>query len=322
MAPRPTPTQALRRHPVLAVAAVALTTAAAVGAATTLPVSHTAEARLAVASTSLSAQAVPGFALASQELAANYARYVNDAEAQRALETGIGADRGSVLEVTASPIPESSIVRIEVVAEQEAAAVEAAREVSESLVAQVSDATAGAESATSSLTAFTDISAQVAAAEQAAQTAQRIVDDLPDVADADEGSARRAAARQAAADAAAELAVLEVQQDALGERYRSLVVRDATTEAGLAVVQEAVAVGDDRTSTLQRAGLVGAALGLGLAVLATMASERRRARRRARRETVARTQVSEVDGPGADPAPPLPTRPLARTGTARDDHRA
>ena len=321
MAPRPTPTQALSRHPVLAVAAVALTAAAAVGAASALPVDHTAEARLVVAGTSLSAQAIPGFALASQELAANYARYVNDAEAQRALESGIGADAGSVREVTASPIPESSIVRIEVVAREEAAAVAAAREVSESLVAQVSTATAGVEAAASSLTAFTDVSSQVAAAEQAAQTAQRIVDGLPDVADADEGAPRRTAAREAAAVAAAQLAVLEVQQEAIGERYRSLVVRDATSEAGLEIVQPAVAVGDDRTSTLQRAGLVGAALGLGLAVLAAMAVERRRARRARRREALVRTEVSE-EVLDVDAVLPLVTRPLARTGAGRDGHRS
>ena len=63
------------------------------------PVDYTAEARLAVGGQTVAAQAVPGFALASQQLAADFARYVTPDQDQTVLSQGLGARTAQVVSV-------------------------------------------------------------------------------------------------------------------------------------------------------------------------------------------------------------------------------
>ncbi len=285
----------LRTHPVLTTASVLGTVALAVLVAWVQPVTHTAEARLAVAGGDLAAQAVPGYALASQELAANYARYVNNSDDQGSLEEEIGADAGSISSVTASPVPESNVVRIVVDAADPATATAAARRLAETLIARVAAASTEEEAATV-LEEFTAISTAVAEAEQDAARAQAEVGAAAAGAPGDVEALRAAAAR-----AAADLSVLRVQQEALGQRYRTLV--DTISSVDLTVVEPAEITGDDRAARAQRYALAGVLAGL----LAAYALAGRRRRRRA---------AAGFDALLAAPAPRDDPR-LAGVGPAR-----
>lgn len=267
----PSALTAIRRHVLLTLVIMVLCVGAAIGLAAVQQTSYTAEARLAVGDSSLSAQSVPGFALASQELAANYARYVNTATEQPGLDSDLGLAAGSVQKVSASPIPTSNVVRIEVTADSPKAAVAAASRVSDQLVQQVNDASDQDEATTQALSAYSDISNQVAAASQAADAAQTAVARVV----AGEATGDLAALRQTAAQAAAQLSILQVQQEALGERYRNLVSGSDQAGGQLSVIQPAELVADDNGTRLQQYGLAGFGGGLVIAFALTSALERR-----------------------------------------------
>lgn len=293
---------AVRRHLVPAVVVVVACTALSMAVAVTRQTTYSAEARLAVDGSNLSAQAVPGFALASQELAANYARYVNNAQAQSDLEDEIGAPEASVKGVAASPIPQSNVVRIEVSADDAEVAVQAAAEASDRLLEQVNESTVSEEAASEALAEFTSVSEQVAAAEQRAAAAQDVVDRAA----GQDGDLT--ALRDAAAASAAELAILEIQQQALGERYRALVAENNGTASRLSVVQSATLSGDDLLNRLQQFGLAGLVLGALLALAAAMLLDRRRG-----------SPTGATEGtPAASPGKSHPSGSVVRAGdTAR-----
>jgi hypothetical protein len=310
---KPTPLAALRRHVGLSILLVAVCVAAALAWVSTQPRSYTAEARLAVTGAGLSGETIGSFAVASQELAADYARYVNNAEEQSALEDKLGVDDGSVSEVAASPIPDSNVVRIEVRSKDERTAVAAARQVGDALIARVNDRTKIETEAAETLAQYTALSQQVADAQQAADATKLAVDQAigrvssgfprPD----DDVNALRTAASQAASN----LAILTVQQEALGQRYQDLTTQTGIT-ANLEVVHEATSKGDDLVVQMQRFGLAGLAAGALLALwLATSLEKRRR-----------RTLAAPARSSAPPTAPQEGGRPLAPTGVgARDDDR-
>jgi hypothetical protein len=270
---RVVPLIALRRHKKVSALVVAVATAGGLGLALAWPTNYTAETRLAVGGTNLAATAVPGFALAAQEMAANYARYVNNADEQPGLESALGVPDGTVQEVSASPIPASNVVRIEVVARDAGAATSAAAAVAESLIGQVNGSTDAEDEAAATLAEYTDISDQVSTAEQAADAAGKAVSQAAGQPGADLGSLR-----EAAAQAAAQLEILKIQQQALGQKYRAQVEATSERAADLALVQPAVSTGSNLLPNLERFGLAGAVMGAGLALALSMNLERRRAR--------------------------------------------
>jgi capsular polysaccharide biosynthesis protein len=262
----------LRRHRLATAVVVLLAVAAGIVAGLVRPAVYTAEARVAVAGNTLSAQAVPGFALASQELAADYARYVNDAQEQSDLASRLGVRADTVEEVSASPIPDSSVVRIEVTALDAGTATRAAATVADALLRQVNDSASATDEAAATLAQYTDMADQVAAAQQAADAAEAAAANPAAGADLQQ-------LRQAAAEAKSQLAILQVQQEALGQKYRSQVSSTTDEAAGLTLVQEAAVAGDDRLAHVQQFGLAGLVVGALLALLLARVLERRRSAR-------------------------------------------
>lgn len=302
-----TPLAAVRRHLLVSALLVLLLTGASVLWAVSQDRTYGAETRLAVAGKSLSAEAVAGFALASQELAANYSRYVNNAEEQSTLEADLGVPDGSVLDVTASPIPESNVLRIEVEATDPEVALAAVTQISTSLQAQVNDSEEAAQTTADALAQYTQLSQQVADAQQASAAAQNAVDAA--VGRVTAGFPRSGddlpALRQVAADAAAQLATLEVQQEALGDRYQSL-VNDAGTASNLNVAEAPTSTGSDLVARVERFGVLGAAVGIALAFLVAPWLERRRRRARPAAATASPSTPStpdQVASAGATAAP-------------------
>ncbi|WP_432504990.1 Wzz/FepE/Etk N-terminal domain-containing protein [Kineococcus arenarius] len=260
---------------------------------------YTGEARVTVGSESLDARVVAGYSRAASDLASDISRYVNDQEAVAGLDPVLGQDAAAISSVIASPIPESSVIRIEVFAEDPEVAARGAQAIAQQLTDQVNTVTG--ESPQSLLQEYTDLSNQVAVAEQTATQTQATFESL--VASG-AGEAVLAPARAAAEQAAAALDVLEVQQSALGERYRD-VVSSTPSAAGLRVVQEGHLAGSNRTSRVQQYGLAGVALGVLLALLAAVVLDRRAAAARAAGDPAARGGGHRSTSPttGADATP-------------------
>jgi hypothetical protein len=264
----------------LALVLVLIGTGAGVGLATRAPTTYTAETRLAVGSADISAQAVPGFALASSQLASNYARFVT---ADVVLAKVPPADAARISAVSASPIPDSNVIRIEASASSEASAVLAAKTSATLLVAQVAAATVNT-TPDSVLSDYAKISAQVA-------TLQQQQGDLQSQLGAVRGNATSGTRTPSARETDlvdqlqalnAKLYLLEIQQSALGGKYQTL-VNAPTSQTSLSIVQPAGPSTDDHRSRLERYGLGGLVLGGMLALVLATGLERRSARRRRRR---------------------------------------
>jgi hypothetical protein len=290
----------LLRHWFLTLVLVVLGALGGAAVARSQPPTYTAEARLAVGGGDLAAQAVPGFALASQELASNYARFVTVGPVRSALPPET-AQR--VLTVAASPVPESNVIRIEATATDGASATAAADLAGRRLVTQVNKiATEG--SADQVRQQYRQLSQEVADAQQAQVDAQDLVDRYRGEAQSKQAAvaaaARRAlpAARAALTRASVRLADLQLQQTALGALYQTQVGR-GPSENKLSVVSAAAVSGDDRRSRLELYGLGGVAAGgvLALVLVAVLERRRRPAARRAMREDLGSGQDQD-DPPG------------------------
>jgi hypothetical protein len=262
--------------------------AAGVGAALLRPTTYTAAAKLSVGGTDLSAQSVPGFAVASAQLAANYARFVETAPVRAALPS----DQAEALStVSASPEPDSNVILLEATASTSGAAVAAAQLGADLLRSQVDDAVQGASSE-EVLADYTEMSRRVAQAQQVQASAQSTYDRLRNPTDPDVTPSAAAVERASAAVAAAsaQLDVLEVQQSALSTKYQN-VVNEPVSQSRLTIVQPAAPSFDDSRSRLQRYGLAGLLLGFMLALLLAVLLDRRAAQRSTRR----RVSVDEAE---------------------------
>jgi len=109
-----TPKIALLRYPVTAVVVFVVVLVVALGAALLRTPTYTAEARLIVGQTNVPSRAVPGFTAATQTLASIYARVVDTNAVAEPAATAVGGTTAAArAALSASPIPDSSIVRIE-----------------------------------------------------------------------------------------------------------------------------------------------------------------------------------------------------------------
>lgn len=218
----------------------------------------TAETRLAVGAGELSTLAIPGFPTASKDLAAGYARWVT--------LQGVGEFNApaEAIALTASPIPESNVIRIEAKSADEQVARDTANSAAAALLAEVNKVRAGNDPEallTEIVTHAPELSQAVARSTAALHTYDSYREDryLKVYMDIDAVRTR-----------------LQVQQDARMDRYRKLVA-DRTAEADLRTIgQGARITGNDRVSTIQRYGLLGFALGSVLALAYAVLFERLR----------------------------------------------
>lgn len=189
-----------------------------------------AETRLVVGDQTIRAQSVPGYALATMQLAATYSRLVSSDSVTGRMPEGVTVD--------ASPIPDSGIVRVVAQADDEATAISAADTAAEALIAAADTAqskSGGDAVAEEYLVARRDLFEKQAKARAATATAQDVF--------------------------AVDLAQARV--DAMAQAYREQVISASNNATGLAVTQKAQPV----SSTTPRAGALGALAGGALAVL-------------------------------------------------------
>lgn len=257
--------QLLRKHSRLI--AVTVLSAGLLGAVLGLLRSptYTAEARLAVGSGAMSDLNIPGFPTASADMAANYARWVNAA--------GLSGAKlpDSVSSVTASPFPESNVIRIEAQAKRGQAAREAARTTAQLLLREVNRVSQAND--TDEL--LSEVERRAAVAADAVVERDRAQTELQTLREVGAATSEVEAARQELLRITSRAARAELVLSGLQDRYRRL-VSTQSTESQLSLIGDgAQVVGSDRWSVVQRFILLGAGLGVFLALLSIRLVERR-----------------------------------------------
>jgi capsular polysaccharide biosynthesis protein len=265
------PLTAWRHHWILGVVAALLGAALGVAAAFAVPVTYTAESRVAVGSGDLTSGAIAGFPVAASQLASNYARYVND--------RGVAAtDLPENVTLSASQIPESNVIRIEVTSADPEAARSAANRAAELLVEAVNGS--GKTSAPEVAAEFEKAAKDDAAAQTELAAAQH---DLDEELGKDKPSKSKVKSlRSDVTDATAKADNTSLTANALRQRYTNLVV-SASTAANLQLIRTADGLESNRTSLLARLGLAGLAAGAAVGLILAVVLERRRTRARTRR---------------------------------------
>lgn len=219
-----------RRPSIAAVVAtiIALVAGVAVGAVVggwALGRTETAEARLVVGDQSIRAQSVPGYALATQQLAATYSRLI-----ATPAESGEG--------VSASPIPDSAIIRVQAKSQDAASAVAAADQAADQLVKAAAEARGGAADDTA-----TKAYEQGQAAVRQAQ--------------AQVSAATSTSGRARAADA---LALAQVRLEGLAQAVRDSTIAAQSGSSGVTVTQRAAVVSSSTPRALLLGGFAGGVL--------------------------------------------------------------
>lgn len=262
------PLAAWRHHWILGVVAALLGAALGVGAAFAVPVTYTAEARVAVGSGDLTSGAIAGFPVAASQLASNYARYVND--------RGVAAtDLPENVTLSASQIPESNVIRIEVESSDPEAARSSANKAAELLVEAVNGS--GKTSSPELAAEFEKAAREDAAAQTALDAAKHDLDD--ELGKENPSASKVKNLRSDVTDAAAKAANTSLSANALRQRYTNLVV-SASTAANLQLIRTADSLDSNRTSLMARLGLAGLAGGAAVGLILAVVLERRRARSR------------------------------------------
>jgi capsular polysaccharide biosynthesis protein len=232
---------------------------------------HTSEARILVGGFDPQANAVPGFVAASETLAATYARLIGTPavvdEVAKALDLDPAQVRGHI---GASPVPDSSLIRVDGTADNRRDATRFADAGAEALE-KYATGTVASTSAGQLLTDYQQASQDVASANVTLTRVSRALQANPN----DATLIRQQASAQAAVDAA------KLKADALAARY-STFLENTGGSANVQVVSPATYQGDNRHSMVQLA--IAASVGLGLVVgiaLATLVvnQEATRARR-------------------------------------------
>ena len=229
---------------------------------------YTAEARLAVGRIDVSTQSIPGFATASQLLADSYSRAivatkVIDPAAQK---TGLPATKVAD-ELTASPIPESGIIRVEAKSSDPAESIGVVNAGADSLTAYVKTLNRDNPDAGRMLASYREASRKHARAVAARVRLSRAPA---------HGKKRATPAQFAKADAAASAAQLE--QNTYADLYRATQSGQAAPNT-LQILAYASRASSDRNEFLQRAAFGGAVGGMLVALAVALLLANRRARR-------------------------------------------
>jgi hypothetical protein len=266
------PGVALLRHPFLFLAVFGLVCGAALAGAAQRQTTHTAEARMLVGSLDVATQAVPGYSAAIENLTAVYARLVEtDAVIGPAAEA-VGADPDALrANLSASPIPDSAIIRVEADADDEPTAVAWAEASAQALEDYIASVTATDPTASPEYEQYQAASARYA---EAQVTEEQLADDLAAISVPDSEDALALGEGLAPAQQDLQTRLAQARSDTLSARFDVDVASDAYRDLLAAqddvvtveLVASAASTGDDRRSTLA----VGAVIGVAGGVLAAL----------------------------------------------------
>lgn len=231
-----------------------------------LPPVYTAETRLAVGSGSLNALNVPGFPTASEKMASNYARWIG------LYGVSSGEEGQTLASVSASPIPESNVLRIEAEASTPEDAKTAAAEAAVRLKSEVNHVTRDNDPE-AALTMVKSLVKPIKDAELAERRAEGRYRSFLE--DRVTGPVVRDA-KAAWEESAGNMIVLETRQQAWMDRHRSL-LSSRTTEANLVDIGHGAEISkNSRPAAVQRYGMLGLMAGLAAGLLFAWLQHRRR----------------------------------------------
>ena len=227
---------------------------------------YTAESRLNVGRIDVTAQAIPGFATGVVSLASAYSRLVDaeDVVVPVATDLGIPSDEVAA-RVSASPIPESPLFRVEATGDSEAEAVALANATSGSLIGYINTVNSDTEASDRLLNQFRNAARAQQAAEAAVRRASGAATNNP-----------TAENQRDLARARANLETATLRADTLRNLYQQSREGVATSSDFVQVVNPAGAASSDRRSTLQRlvaTALIGGLIG-GIALAVALANRR------------------------------------------------
>ncbi|MCU1373657.1 MAG: hypothetical protein JWO68_943 [Actinomycetia bacterium] len=234
---------------------------------------HTADARMLVGGFDVEAQAMPGFVTASQSLAATYARLVATPAIAAPVAKALNLPEDQVSgHISATAVPESSIIKVEGTASDATKATRYARAAADALLKYASGTT-DTNSAADVLRQYSQASAQQAAAQRTLQRYDAAVQASPNPSDS-------LLAQQAQAQGQADTAKLK--SDSLAAKYTAL--SNAGASSGhVQLVAPATYSGDNRRSMLELAiaGSVGLGLVAGIALATFVVNQQAGGERRA-----------------------------------------
>lgn len=257
------PLASLLRHWLSSLVLIALGLAAGLGLAATIPVEHRAATRLAIVPASTSAYGIPGYPQGARELAADYARWVQNTVGVEELPEG-------ATEATATPVPETAVIVVEGRGTSPEAARAAARQTSSALTSKVGEALA-LRDPQEAYDRFVALQPKVAKAQADVDRAQTR---LSRAEGADASNATIAAAEKALTSARNTYAELSLRQNAQADTYRRL-LGDTQGNSKLTVVAPVADAGNDRNALFARWGLVGLGLGYLVAQILAVLRDRR-----------------------------------------------
>ncbi len=237
----PTIGDAVRRHWRLAAGILALCTLAGLLWPFTVPVRYVAQAQLIAGANSVDAGGVAVSTSAGQSLAETYSRVFSGDQVREILRERVGNERP---DVTASPIPGSSIILIEARGASEAEAIQIADASVDALVTVVSDLLNNDEAVAAATARLTQAYVDLATAEDAAGGAD----------DDDVTGALSARAEVASAQSAVEA------YDAL----LTDLIQNSVQSNGVRRLASAQVTSDTSTQRFQLGGAIGLVLGAAL----------------------------------------------------------
>jgi capsular polysaccharide biosynthesis protein len=255
------------------------------------PGTYTAESRLLVGTFEAPAAAVPGYVLASQTVAGNYARLASSSAVAEKLPTDLSLSPDQISSmVTVTAIPESAIVRVVATSNDAGKARTAAEAMADALNATVADLNAR-NSGDALLADYRTASQELAAATATATEAQAAVT---------QGQQPAAAAQNAldTANLAVDTAKLKVA--GLATQYQT---QQATvsTSSQMRLLGGANVTQESRTLGIVTDMAIGALLGLVIGVVLAWRTDRRVARRVAAVDDADDAFGDDVDDGGFEP---------------------
>jgi hypothetical protein len=262
------PFAAIARHPFLFLFVVLLCTAGGVYVGVKREPIYTAEARLNVGNVDVNSEALPGYVVATQSLAASYSRGIDSQEVVGPVAAALHRSQVDVANhIEASPIPESSVIRVEATGLDRDGAVRLVNAASQSLARYVRGLNPAGQTTDRLLAQYREAEIALARADETRRTIARryAAKPTPD---------RRVALREATAT----LNTVKLRVQALAARYQS-VQQDQPVNDFVQRLTTATTAASDRNSALAIRAFTGAVVGILLgAALVTALSNRRRRR--------------------------------------------
>jgi uncharacterized protein involved in exopolysaccharide biosynthesis len=250
---------ALRAHKTVALAILVVVLAAAIVAGVLRPVTYTAQTRLNVGQGTITSQSIPGYATGVQSLASSYSRAIVARSVTEPLGQQLGLPTHVVeRRLTASPIPESSVIVVQATGPSEAKAVDLANRGGAQLISYVTQQGSTTRDAEQLLTRFRQATVELVKASDRLDRLRR------------SGTSRRSIV-----GAQADVEAARLRSKTLSQSYSQL-QEGVSTSSLLQVLTEASGASDDRNAQVERLGVTGLLAGGFLGLCAALALQRRR----------------------------------------------